>query len=61
MVEVNRTEFADFVMKNDCVGHPVEAVTFCAMQYIDNDGRVVADAVYDRSGCPVYRISAVAG
>ena len=61
MVEVNRTEFEEFILNNDCVGHPVEAVTFCAMQYVDSDGRVIADAIYGRSGYPVYRISPVAG
>jgi hypothetical protein len=48
-MNVNRETFVAFIQANPAlVAVPVEGTTIAAMQYLDSNGRVVAQAIYSR-------------
>lgn len=48
-MNVTKEQFAEFIQANPAlVAVPVEGTTIAAMQYLDSDGKVKAQAIYSR-------------
>jgi hypothetical protein len=48
-MNVSRETFVAFIKRNPhLVATPVEGTTIAAMQYLDSDGKVIAQAIYSR-------------
>ena len=57
MKVVPRAEFAKFIrLHPELEGKPVESTTLAAMQYVNDQNQVQAQAIYYRGLAPVYNI-----